>query len=329
MANVTIKMACGPYDRTEPLRDKSVVPEGIDLTYDAHQSPQEIFMMMVTQDDYHLGELSCSYFMTQSSQEEVPFVALPVFPSRAFRHSYIFINKNAGITHPSDLKGKRIGVPVFSMTAAVWIRGFLQEDYGVYSEDVSWFEGGLNQPRRPHILDGVHPKGKKIVIDAISNESTLSDALENGELDAIIGADNPLSFHKGTNVERLFPNYREVERDYFKRTGIFPIMHTVAMRKALHQEQSWIAESMFHSLVSAKEKVLGQQLHYKGALKTMLPWQLEAIEEIDTLFPDGDPWPYGLERNRNTLDALQRHLLDQGLMAKPMALDDLFLQLNT
>lgn len=329
MANIPIKMACGPYDRTEPLRDKSVLAEGIDLTYDSYQSPQDIFMMMITKDDYHLGELSCSYFMTQSSKEEVPFVALPVFPSRVFRHSFIFINKNAGIKAPADLKGKRIGVPVFSMTAAVWIRGFLQEDFGVRSEDVQWLEGGLNQPRKPHVLDGVHPVGKDITVDAILDASTLSDELEKGALDAIIGADIPDSFYNGKNVARLFPNYHEAEKDYFQRTGVYPIMHTVAMRRKLHGEQPWIAESMFNALLAAKQEVIGKQLHYKGAQKTMLPWQLEAVEEMDALFPDGDPWPYGLERNRSTLDALQRHLLDQGLMTRPMPLDDLFLPFNS
>jgi 4,5-dihydroxyphthalate decarboxylase len=329
MANISIKMACGPYDRTEPLRDKNGVrPEGIDLTYDSYQSPQDIFMMMVAQDDYHLGELSCSYFMSQSSQEAVPLVALPVFPSRVFRHSFIFINKNAGIKTAADLKNKRIGVPVFSMTAAVWIRGFLQEDFGVRTEDVQWFEGGLNLPRKPHVLDGVHPVGMDVTVGAILDASTLSDELEKGELDAIIGADIPDSFYQGENVVRLFPNYHEVEKDYFQRTGIYPIMHTVAMRRQLYSEQPWIAESMYNALAAAKQQVLGQQLHYRGAQKTMLPWQLEAVEEMDALFPDGDPWPYGLERNRSTLDALQRHLLDQGLMVKHMALDDLFLPFN-
>jgi 4,5-dihydroxyphthalate decarboxylase len=327
MANIPIKMACGAYDRTEPLRDKSIQPEGVDLTYDAYPSAQEIFMIMVTKDDYHLGELSCSYFMTETSRGEVPFVALPVFPSRLFRHSFVFINKNAGIKTPADLKGKRIGVPVFAMTAAVWIRGFMQEDFGVRSEDVQWFEGGLNQPRKPHVLDGVHPVGKEITVDAIPDEATLSDKLESGELDAIIGADIPDSFYSGKSVVRLFPNYHETEQDYFQRTGIYPIMHTVVMRRKLYGEEPWMAESMYNALVASKKKVLGQ-LHYRGAQRTMLPWQLAAIEEMDTLFPDGDPWPYGLERNRSTLGALQRHLLDQGLMAQPMPLDDLFLPLN-
>jgi 4,5-dihydroxyphthalate decarboxylase len=329
MANISIKMACGPYDRTEPLRDKSVLAEGIDLTYDSYQSPQEVFMQMVTNDDYHLGELSCSFFMTQSSQEESPFVALPVFPSRSFRHSFVFINKNAGIKTAADLRGKRVGVPVFSMTAAVWIRGFLQEDFGVRSEDVEWFEGGLNQPRRPHVLDGVHPVGKDVTVDAILDTSTLSDALEKGKLDAIIGADIPKSFYSGKNVVRLFLNYHEIEKDYFQRTGVFPIMHTVAMRKKLYGEHPWVAESMYNALLKAKQEVIGKQLHYKGAQKTMLPWQHEAVEEMDALFPDGDPWPSGLERNRNTLGYLQRHLLDQGLMAQPKPLDDLFLPLNS
>src|SRR5882672_12117944 len=218
MANLRLTLACGPYDRTQALRDGSIRPEGIELTYVSLQ-PAEIFWRMLQYQEFDISEMSLSNYTSLVSDGNAPFIAIPVFPSRVFRHGYFFINTTKGIRGPQDLKGKRGGVPEYSMTAAVFMRGLLQHEYGVKPTDVDWVQGRADR------LGRKLPSDIKLTQAPAGTE--LGDLLERGEIDFLMTANNPLSFRRGAkNVRRLMPNYAEVEKDYYKRTMIYPTTHT-------------------------------------------------------------------------------------------------------
>jgi 4,5-dihydroxyphthalate decarboxylase len=324
MPNLSLTVACGPYDRTEALRLGAVQVEGIDLTYLPIQSPPEIFNRMLQKNSFDVAEMSVSLYMTRRSEGDFPFVALPIFPSRVFRHGFIFVNTDAGIRTPNDLEGKRVGVPEYRQTAAVWIRGILNREYGVDLAKVKWLEGGVNAPRRPDTVMDLRPEEYGAVgsVGLIPADRTLSDMLASGEIDALIGARRPFSLGKSPSVGRLFPNYREVEGEYYRKTGIFPIMHTLVMQERLYEQKPWVAESLFKAFEEAKAWAL-EQMRFSGAMRYMLPWLFDDIDEMDELFGT-NPWPYGLEPNRTTLETLMQFLVDQHLLQKPPRIDDLF-----
>ncbi len=223
----------------------SIQPEGIDLNYIASQPP-DIFWRMLQFKEFEISEMSLSNHATLVSTGAAPFVAIPVFPSRVFRHGYFFINTDKGIKTPADLKGKRGGVPEYTMTAAVYMRGLLQHDYGVLPSDVEWVQGRADRLGRklpPDIRLTQAPSGTE-----------LGDLLERGEIDFMMTANNPLAFRRGSpKVRRLFPNYAEVEKDYYRRTKIYPIMHTVVIRRDVYEANPWVALSMYKALCRAKE----------------------------------------------------------------------------
>ncbi|HZT07540.1 MAG TPA: ABC transporter substrate-binding protein [Chloroflexota bacterium] len=329
MGNLALTVACGPYDRTEALRTGAVLVEGIDLTYLPIQSPPEIFNRMVQKDSFDVAEMSVSLYMTRRSEGRFPFVALPIFPSRLFRHGFIFVNVDAGIREPKDLEGKRVGVQEFRQTAAVWIRGILHREYGVDLDSIHWLEGGVNAPRHPGTVMDLRPEEHQAVglVEFIPEGRTLSDMLASGEIDAFIGARRPFSLGKSPRVARLFPNYRAVERAYYQKTGIFPIMHTLVLRERLYAEKPWVAESIFKAFEQAKAWAL-EQMRFSGAMRYMLPWLYDDIDELDALF-GADPWPYGLEPNRATLETLMQFLVDQRFLPKPTPVDQLFVPIVT
>jgi 4,5-dihydroxyphthalate decarboxylase len=317
-------MACGPYDRTAALVDGSVRPEGIDLTYVPIQSPPEIFARMIMKHSFDVAEMSCSMYMTLRTRGEFPFVALPIYPSRLFRHGFIFINSESGVKTPKDLEGKRVGVPEYRQTAAVWIRGILQHEYGVAIDRICWFVGGVNNPRSADELDEILPEDRSLQLDQIPADRTLSDMLAKGEIDAYIGARQPFALGKQSQVQRLFPDYRAEERRFFQKTGIFPIMHTLVMKEELYQQHLWVAESLYKAWEESKARAL-QNMRFSGTLRYMLPWLFADIEELDAMF-GGDPFPSGLHAKANqvTLGALQQYLLDQGFVRERRPLEDLF-----
>ena len=323
MPPLRITLACGPYDRTEALRTGVVCPEGIDLNYLAIQSPPEMFARMVANQAFDASEMSCAHALIRKGKGEFPFVALPVFPSRMFRHSYIFVNARAGIRGPKDLEGKRIGVPEYSQTAAVWIRGLLQHEYGVALETLHWVVGGVNAPGRPDAL--VNQPDDEVSITRLQDR-TLNDLLVEGEIDALIGARRPVAFGKDPRVARLFPNYRVMEREYYRKTGIFPIMHTLVIREAFYREHPWIAESLYKAFVEAKAWCLAQ-MRFSSSLRYTLPWLHADLDEMAEVF-GSDPWPYGLEVNRHVLDTLVQYLVEQRLLRHPVPLEELFAPLT-
>ena len=320
MAKLALKMACGPYDRTDAIRYGMIQPEGIDITYEAIEPPPVLVDRMVKNQEFDVAEMFLALHMSLRPLGEFPFVAIPVFPSMVFRHGFIFINTQSGIKTPKDLEGKRVGLPEFRQTAAVWIKGMLQHEYGVDLSTIHWFEGGVNSPRERDLLD-VQPEGP-FKLNFTPPGKCLNGMLEAGELDAFLGARWPGSFRVNPHIERLFPNYREVEREYYRKTGIFPIMHTMVLKEKLYQENPWVAQSIFNAMQESKEWV-ARQTRFSGTLRFMVPWLFDDLEEMDSLFGP-DPWPYGLDANRRTLEILMDYLVEQGLMPQRHSLESLF-----
>ena len=314
MSNLRLTFACGPYDRTQALRDGTIRPEGIDLTYLTLQ-PAEIFWRMLQYKEFDVSEMSLSNYTSLVSAGNAPFVAIPVFPSRVFRHGYFFINTTKGIEKPSDLKGKRGGVPEYSMTAAVYMRGLLQHEYGVMPSDVDWVQGRADRLGRklpPEVRLTQAPAGAE-----------LGDLLERGEIDFMMTANNPRSFRRGApTVRRLFPNYRELEQDYYRRTRIYPIMHTVVIRRDIYQRDPWVALSLYKALCRAKDYSC-HLLAETGSPKASLAWLQPLLEEEQAII--GPDWfPYGIEKNRPTIDALLQYTHEHGLTDRRLKIEELF-----
>jgi 4,5-dihydroxyphthalate decarboxylase len=321
MPNLQLTIACGPYDRMEGIRTGAVQIEGIDATYLAIQSPPEIFARMIKTRAFDVSEMSLSSYLSLRSRGEFPFIALPVFPSRVFRHGNIFINRRAGIERPQDLNGKRVGTFGYRQTASVWIRGILAHEYDVEPGSMRWVEGGQDTPWQADSDQQAKPI-RGIHLERAPEHASLSEMLAKGEIDALIGARIPPSLGNCTDVARLFPNYRQVERDYFKRTGIFPIMHTLVIREDLYRAKPWIGVSLYKALVASKELAL-REMRFSGAMRYMLPWLYDEIEEVDELF-GGDPMPYGLEPNRSVLETFARYLAAQAFVDRQIAVDEFF-----
>ncbi len=320
MSKIRLTLSCWEYDRTRALQEGRVQVEGVELTYLPHHV-EETFWRMLRYGEFDVAECSMSSYLMSRDRGYPSLMAIPVFPSRFFRHSFIFINTDSGIETAKDLIGKRIGVPEYQITAAVWIRGILQHDYGVLPEQLKWFTGGAEDPGREEKLRPDLPK--EIDIRWIGPEKTLSDMLERGELDAMMCAHIPSPFvRRSAKVKRLFANFREVEKDYFKRTKIFPIMHTVVLREEVYQKYPWVAQSLCKAFAESK-RICEESLYKYSALKYMIAWSFADIEEQRELFGDNF-WPYGLEANRHVLETLIQYSCEQGLIKKPMELTSLF-----
>lgn len=304
-------------DRVAALYWGRIQPEAIDLRF-IPLSPAEAFRR--TQNgEFQVGEMSFSTYIVRTSRGENPFVAIPVFPSRAFRHNAIYVNKHAGLSQPRDLRGRKVGVPEYQMTAALWARGMLQHEYDVHPRDIEWVTGGLQDPgRRP--LVAVDVPGVSITH---RDDTTLDQLLVAGEIDAIIAPQMPPSFRAGhPDVGRLFPNHREVEAAYFRKTRLFPIMHTVVLRREFFDENPWVAVSLFQAFVAAKSACL-LSLAVEEPLPVSLPWIYEEVTRIQDLMGT-DFWPYGIEENRTVIEAACSYAHEQGLTSRLVAVEELF-----
>jgi 4,5-dihydroxyphthalate decarboxylase len=207
------------------------------------------------------------------------------------------------------------------MTAAIFIRGLLSDEYGIDFANNEWIEGDINSPKR-HGKPTILPTAKKLSISANTSGKSLNTLLEEGELQAIIGTGVPDAFGRNPDIVRLYPDFRTAEMDYYRRTKIFPIMHTVVIRRDVCEKHPFVAGSLFEAFDHSKN-IAQKKLNYVGTLRYMLPWMTAEIEEIKAVF-GGDPWPYGVEANRPTLEALVRYLVEQGVIAKAPRVDDLF-----
>jgi 4,5-dihydroxyphthalate decarboxylase len=320
MSKLKLTFACWNYDRTRALMDGSIQPDGIALNY-LNLPVEETFFRMLRHQEFEMAEMSLSSYTVSMFREPRPFVAIPVFPSRFFRHSCIYVNADSGIREAKDLIGKRVGNPEYQMTAPVWIRGILSDHYGVPVDSVTYYTGGEEEPGRSEKIRLDLPPNIKV--KPIGPQQTLSQMLLDGEIDALYTARMPSSFLKGGGkVKRLFEDYEPVERNYFRETGIFPIMHTVALRRDVYEAHPWIAQSMMKALVASQQRCYAD-LYETAALKTMLPWLTAHVEQAKREMGD-DFWPYGYERNEATLRTFLRYSFEQGLSKRLLEPRELF-----
>lgn len=309
------------WDRSRGLKDGSVKPNGIDLNY-LIVSPGELFRRTAQFAEFDVSEFSFSTYTALFARGDRRFVAIPVFPSRNFRHGYLFINTRAGIERPEDLRGKRIGVPEYQMTAALWIRAVLEHDYAVKPSDMHWFTGGLWSPGYEERAEMSLPADVELTV--IPEDRYLEEMLDAGDLDALFTPARPASLVAGEDkVTRLFPNFREVEKDYYKRTGFFPIMHTVVIRRELYEANRWIAMSLYEAYEMTKRRAR-ERLISTGSLAVSLPWVAADLEEMDEVFGGQDAWIYGVEPNRKILEAMIGYSVEQGLATRRVELEELF-----
>jgi 4,5-dihydroxyphthalate decarboxylase len=309
----------GDYDRNRALYDGRVQIDGCDPVY-MLLNPEEMFFRAMRSRDFDITELSFSSYLVKHAKGESPYIAVPVFLSRAFRHTSIYVRKDR-IKKPEDLKGCRIGVPEYQLTAVVWARSILQDDYGVNPEDVTWVRGGIDTPGRPEKIKLDLPPG--VTIEAAPAGHTISDLLDKGEIDAFIAPRPPSGAAlSNPNVAWLFDDPTTVAKDYYRRTGIFPIMHVVGIRKELAEQNRWLPAAVFKAFGESKAKAL-ELLADTSATKVTLPFveeQLKAARE--TL--GNDFWSYGVEPNRKTIEAFLHHHHAQGLSCRKVGLDELF-----
>lgn len=319
MGKTKITLACGSYDRTWALQSGQVQPEGVDLNYIA-LPPEELFWRMAVHSEFDASEFSLGAMSILMGRGDRRFVGIPAFPSRFFRHSSIFINTHAGIEKPEDLKGKKMGVPDYTMTANTWIRGLLEHDYGVKPTDMKWYTAGLNEPgRKQRVKTPTIPE----LNVTHSETATLNEMLDNGEIDALVGAREPDCFREGSpNVARLFPDYKPVEVEYYKRTGIFPIMHLVVIKREIYKEQPWLAYSLYKAFVESKRRC-EEEITKQSALRYMLPWVISEIEETKRLMGN-DYWQYGFKENQKVLQTFIDYSVEQGTVENPFKAEELF-----
>ena len=319
MSKLKLSFACWDYDRTRALLDGSIEPDGIDLNY-LKLPVEETFFRMLRNREFDVAEMSLSSY-TVSLFKDSQFIAIPVFPSRFFRHSSIYVNADSGIKEPRDLIGKRIGNPEYQMTALVWIRGVLADEYGIPVNSVTYVTGGEEEPNRSEKLALDLPAD--IRLERIGPTQTLSAMLASGEIDALYTARMPSSMAtSGGRIKRLFEDYLPVEQDYYRRTGIFPIMHTVVLRRELYEQNRWIAQSLYKAFCQAQRKIY-DDLSQTAALTVMLPWLIAHVEGTQRQMGD-DFWPYGIDSNRHTLATFLRYSFEQGLSKRQLQPEQLF-----
>lgn len=320
MSKLRLTLACWDYDRTRALADGSVQPEGIELNY-VNLEVEETFFRMLRYREFDAAEMSLSSYCLSLMREDPRFIAIPAFPSRFFRHSCIFVSARSGIREPKDLIGKRVGVPEYQMTAPVWIRGILGDEYGVEHSAVEYWTGGEEQPGREEKLGLDLPP--EVRIRPIGADRTLAQMIAEGELDALHSARVPSSLRaRPGTVKRLFENYVEVERDYYRRTRIFPIMHTVVLRRELYAEHPWTARSLYKAFQQAQRRAY-ENLANSSANVSMLPWQMAHVEEARRELGE-DWWSYGLASNRHVLETFLRYHHRQGLSRRRLRPEELF-----
>ena len=301
-----LTLACGRYDRTQPLIDGRVRVEGVDLNWISLR-PGETFWRQLNNEEFDASEMSLSSYTILRSEGDERFIALPVFPSRVFRHSAVYVRADSPLESPGELKGRRIGVGDYQMTAAVWVRGFLQHEYGVRPEEVRWFAGQPIRRIQP-------PAG--VSLDFIPKGESMEALLERGEIDALVSVMLPRKL--GSSIRRLFRDFRKVESDYYRRTRIFPIMHTLALRRSVYEKNPWLAVSLYKAFSRARDRAF-ESLYDTDALTVSLPWVIDEVERTREVV-----WDYSIEGSRPTLEALVQYLDEQKLSRRRMKVEELF-----
>ncbi len=320
MSKLQISLACCDYDRTRAIFDERVAIDGCDVICTALE-PEEAFHRAFKYQEFDITELSLSSYTMMTSRGDCPYVAIPAFVSRLFRHSGVYIRTDRGIAGPSDLAGRIIGLPEYQITANVWIRGMLEDEYGVRPSDITWRQGGVEEAGRTERA----PLNLQDDIDfqPIPSDRTLSDMLARGELDGVISARAPSCFDAGAaHVGRLFPNYQAAEQAYFENTGLFPIMHVIGIRKSIADRHPWLAVNVYKAFAEAKALCMAE-LRQIGHLYASLPWSVAEYHRTAALMGP-DFWSYGIAENRKVLETFTRYHFTQGLSAHQMGVEELF-----
>jgi 4,5-dihydroxyphthalate decarboxylase len=319
MKKLNLTLATSHYDHMADLLLGRVPVQGIDLTY-LDLQVEEIFFRMVTYRDFDVSEISMAKFSSLASQGDSPFVGIPVFPSRVPRHSSIYVRKDGNVKTPSDLKGKRVGVPEWAQTAAVYSRGMLQHQYGVDLTSIQWIQAGVDQPGRVEKVKLKLPAGIKY--EAAPTKS-LGGMLMSGEIDAAFSAHPPLCYDEGhPNIVRMFEDYMELEQKYVRETGIFPIMHAIAIKREIVEQNPWVAMSLFNAFEESKRRSVARALNPTTSALP-IPWGYELAKRAKAITGD-EIMPYGVEANRTTLDAFLQYAFEQGVCHKRMKPEELF-----
>jgi 4,5-dihydroxyphthalate decarboxylase len=321
MTTLRLSLAIGDYAHTADLANGRIRPIGIELIVNPLPFEEAAFRFGANL-EFDISEFSLAMYCALLARREARMIALPVFTSRVFRHSSIYIHRSSGILKGKDLIGRKVGIPQWSQTATIYVRGYLEHYEGVPLASINWVQAGVNQPGRRDMVQCAPPSGVRL---EERPDHTLSDMLVSGEIDAAITARPPKCFLDGDqNVQRLFPNYREEEERYFARTGIFPIMHVVAIRRELYEAEPWIARNLFDAFSAAKAASMSRlgdiQVSYLPS--GWVPYETQRIQRM--LFPEGEPWPYGLEPNRRTLDAFLEYCEEQGVTERALRCEELF-----
>jgi 4,5-dihydroxyphthalate decarboxylase len=323
MSRLPITIATWDYDRVRALIDGRVKVEGCDVNY-ITMPVEECFERAFFHGEFEVAEIGFSPFLIALSRGPTPYVAVPVFLSRMFRHSAVYIRTDRSINGPADLRGKRIGVPEYQMSAVMWFRGYLQDEFGIAARDINWVQAGLENPGRRDKFPLNLPGGFPLVS---RSDVALSKLLADGEIDAVISARTPSCYvSKHPKVRRLFPDYRAAERDYYEKTGIFPIMHALGIRRDIYDGNKWLAASLYKAFLQAK-RMADAEFVETTALKIGLPW-ITAEHEATTAAMGPDFWSYGVDANRNTLATMARYSYEQGLAVRLVDVDEMFAEGN-
>lgn len=320
MSRLPLTISTGDYDRVRPILDGRVGIEGCDVNY-VVLPVEECFHRAWAYQEFDVAEIGFSSYIMTVSRGNPPYIAIPAFLSRSFRHSAIYIRDDRDIEKPADLCGKQVGVPSYEQAAGVWVRGLLKEEYGLALDEIQWIQAGIEVPGRRSSFTLHLPEGFPFRI--APGNATLTQMLAEGELDAVITARPPSCFEKGhPHIRRLFPDFRQVETDYFRRRGVFPIMHTLGVRRSLVEQHPWLAGSLFKAFTAAK-RIADEDLRDVTALKIGLPWIAAEVEATEQVM-GRDFWPYGVEANRKTIETTARYALEQSLLARPVAVEEMF-----
>jgi 4,5-dihydroxyphthalate decarboxylase len=324
VARLRLTFACDAYVHTRALAEGSVGVEGVDLNY-LSLFPAETFQRMIQHREFDASELGMKFCVSTRALDDPPFIAIPAFPSRSFRHSAIYVNTSSGIETPRDLIGRRVGEPfAYGHDAAIWARGILSDHYGVPADSVTYVVGAIDTARRRDFAP-FKPKGS-VRVEPVPPGRTLDAMLESGEIDALYSGIVPPCFLRGSaRVRRLFEDFESVEREYFRQTGIFPISHTVGIRADVYRANRWIARALLKALDAAKAKAYDYYEEQESSMLRLLgiPWLAALRERNRQLFGD-DVWPYGFARNRKAIETFIRYHHEQGLSERRLAPEDLF-----
>ena len=320
MSALNLSLAIGNYDRVRPLIDGEIQIDGVDPVF-MLLTPEEMFFRAFRHQAFDVSELSFSSYVVSLTRDNPPYVAVPVFLSRAFRHTSIYIRNDKGIEKPEDLKGRRIGIAEYQLTANVWARAILQDDYGVLPSDIHWIRGGMNTPGRPEKLKVSLPPDVKL--DPAPDDRSLNDLLSAGEIDGFIGPRWPKCFDQGhPNVTRLFGNSIDVASDYYRRTGIFPIMHVLGVRRELADQHPWLPGALFKAFNGSKAMARAA-LNDTSATKVTMPFVEDQLLAARELMGD-EFWSYGVTGNEKVLETFLSHHHSQGLSSRLVTLKELF-----